>query len=87
MISKNIAIQDFLRNLPVLSKLQIQTMILNFLHTIKAPIVQQLILWNYQCKIISLNYLFKQVIEIPLKNNKGTIQIPRLAPGPLGVLQ
>ena len=47
-IYKNIAIQDFLRNLPVLSKLQKQTMILNFLHTIKAPIVQQLILWNYQ---------------------------------------
>ena len=62
-------------------------MILNFLHTIKAPIVQQLILWNYQCKIISFNYLFQQVIEISLKTNKGTIQNPRLAPGSITVIE
>ena len=62
-------------------------MILNFLHTIKAPIVQQLILWNYQWKIISFNYLFKQVIEISLKNNKGTIQNPRLAPGSITIIK
>ena len=62
-------------------------MILKFLHTIKAPIVQQLILWNYQCEIISFNYLFKQVIEISLKNNKGTIQNPGLAPGSITIIK
>ena len=43
-ISKNIAIPDFWHKLPVLSKFQKQTMILNFLHTITGHIVQQLIL-------------------------------------------
>ena len=62
-------------------------MILNFLHTITGPIVQQLILWNYQCNIISFNYLFKQVIEISLKNNKGTIQNPRMAPGSITIIK
>ena len=62
-------------------------MILNFLHTIKAPVVKQLILWNYQCKMISFNYLFQQFIEISLKNNKGTIQNPRLAPGSITIIK
>ena len=37
-VSKNTAIQGFLLNLPFLRKLQKQTIILNFLHTITAPL-------------------------------------------------
>ena len=49
--------------------------------------VQQLTMWNYQCNIISFNYLLKQAIEILLKDNKGAIQNPRMALGSITMIK
>ena len=49
---QNTTIKDFLCNLPVLSKLQKQTVIFNFLYTIKASIVQQLASGTINAKLL-----------------------------------
>ena len=76
----------FVSDLPVWSKLQKQTMMLNFLHAITASLFNY---FNYQCKVISSNYLhiFKQLIEILLKNNKVTIPNLWMAPGSVTIIK
>ena len=76
----------FVSDLPVWSKLQKQTMMLNFLHAITASLFNY---FNYQCKVISSNYphIFKQLIEISLKNNKVTIPNLWMAPGSITIIK
>ena len=76
----------FVSDLPVWSKLQKQTMMLNFLHAITVSLFNY---FNYQCKVISSNYphIFKQLIEISLKNNKVTIPNLWMAPGSITIIK